>query len=117
MLKTGCIRAIDGGRSSLYASLPIFLVTVNGPRYLTSIFLEGRLVVMFFDRSKTESPSAKWSGSLDVLYYFAFVRWAFSKLDLAALLMSAHSVSQWLTCRRSSGIGPPSAYDVGGFRN
>jgi hypothetical protein len=59
MLKTGCIQAIDRGRSSLYASLPIFLVTVNGPRYLTSIFLEGRLVVMFFNQSKTESPSAK----------------------------------------------------------
>jgi hypothetical protein len=49
MLKIGCIRAINGGRSSLYASLPIFLVTVNGLRYLASIFLEGWLVVMFFN--------------------------------------------------------------------
>jgi hypothetical protein len=40
MLKTGCIQAIDGERSSLYASLPIFLVTVNSPKYLASIFLE-----------------------------------------------------------------------------
>ena len=111
------MRAIDGGRSSRYASLPIFLVTVNGLRYLASIFLEGRFVVIFFDRSRTESPSAKWSGSLDVLYHFAFVRWAFSRLDLAALLMLAYSSSLWLTCRRSSGVGPPSAYDVSSFCN
>ena len=52
-LNTGCTLSIEGGSSSLYANFPIFLRTVNGPKYLASNFFEGRLVRRFFTRRIT----------------------------------------------------------------
>jgi hypothetical protein len=68
----------------LYASFPILLETVKGPRYLASNFLDSQLVVMFLALRSTGSPTAKCLSARLVLYYFALLRWAFLRLFFAA---------------------------------
>lgn len=52
-----------------------------------------------------------------MLYYFTFKRQAFSKLNLAALLMSIYLVSLQLIYYRSFSVSLLSNYKIGSFRN
>jgi len=52
--------AIEGGKASLYALVPIYAKIFNGLTFLSSKFFNGLVVLMLYGNNHTMSPDSRF---------------------------------------------------------